>query len=81
MKSPQTLQHGWTIFVAEEQRANSLIVLLTLSELKIAPTHKTWLWCAVLVRVMTGIAQSIQWRRKKFTNGGGSSFLKLSSAA
>ncbi len=47
-KHHQALEHGWTIFVVEELRTDSLIVLLALSELDIAPTHKTWPW-SVLV--------------------------------
>ncbi len=38
------LQHGWTSFVVVDLSSDSLIVLLTLSELKIAPIQKTWLW-------------------------------------
>ena len=40
LKLHQPLGHGWTIFVALELRADSLIVLLTLSEMKIAIIHK-----------------------------------------
>ncbi len=41
------LGHGWTSFVAQELRADSLIVLLTLSELKIAAIQKILPWSAL----------------------------------
>ncbi len=51
--SPQlhhSLGHGWTILVALELRADSLIALLTLSELKIAVIQKILPWSALEVR-------------------------------
>ncbi len=51
----QPLGHGWTSFVVEELRPDSLIVLLTLSELKIAPTHKMWPWSVLHVAVCLNI--------------------------
>ncbi len=42
LKLHHSLQHGWTSFVVEELRADSVIALLTLSELKIASIQKMW---------------------------------------
>ena len=42
LKLHYPLGHGWTSFVVEELREDSLIALLTLSELKIAPIQKMW---------------------------------------
>ncbi len=51
VKSHRNLQHGWTSLVAQSQelRADSLIVALTLSELKIAAIHKMWPWSVLKV--------------------------------
>ena len=46
----QPLEHGWTRFVAQELRADSLIVLLALSDLKIAAILKMWPWSVCQVR-------------------------------
>ncbi len=53
------LGHGWTSFVAQELRANSLIVLLALSELKIAAIHKMWPWSVLHVSMMNNFCYSI----------------------
>ncbi len=45
------LGYGWTSFVVEDLRADSLIVLLTLSELKIASIQKIFPCPALEVRV------------------------------
>ena len=45
------LGHGWTIFVAQDLRVDSLVVLLTLSEMKIAPILKILPCPALDVRV------------------------------
>ncbi len=46
----QLLRYGWTSFVVEELRADSLIALLTLSELKIVIIQKMWPWTVLKVR-------------------------------
>ena len=53
----QPLRHGWTILLAMDMRADSLIVLLTLSELKIAPIMKILPWSVlqVVLQVRAGI--------------------------
>ena len=43
------LGHGWMSFVVEELREDSLIALLTLSELKIAPILKILPWSVLEV--------------------------------
>ncbi len=48
-KLSHPLGHGWTSFVVQELRADSLIALLTLSELKIAVIHKMWPWSVLQV--------------------------------
>ncbi len=58
----QPFRYGWTIFVAQELRADSLIVLLTLSDLQIAAIMKMWPWSVCQVRsrwVYTNSAFSI----------------------
>ncbi len=42
LKLHHSHQHGWMSFVVEELRADSVIALLTLSELKIASIQKMW---------------------------------------
>ncbi len=43
------LRYGWTSFVVLELRADSLIALLMLSEITVAPTHKMWHWSVLQV--------------------------------
>ncbi len=50
-KHHHPLGHGWTSFVAQELRADSLIALLALSELKIAVIQKILPCPALKVRV------------------------------
>ncbi len=50
-KHHHPLGYGWTSFVAQELRADSLIALLTLSELKIAVIQKILPCPALRVRV------------------------------
>ncbi len=50
-KLHQPRGHGWMSFVAQELRANSLIVLLTLLEMKIAAIQKMWPCSVLQVRV------------------------------